>query len=184
MTSGTVTAEATSLFPRFLDLEYPEIARGEGLWLETSRGRRAGRAPRLLLQPPLHERTAGAAGRPPAAARRARDGARPLGERRLRGERDRAPARPPVPRRTRRDGAVARDIACSVVPRLDDGDPRPLGPAAPPRAVHAVPRRAPAHPALDRADGPDRRGRAGGARSAPGRPRRRGRRVLLRTGER
>ena len=40
MTSGTVTAEATSLFPRFLDLEYPEIARGEGLWLETSDGRR------------------------------------------------------------------------------------------------------------------------------------------------
>src|ERR671936_1134545 len=40
MTSGTVTAETTSLFPRFLDLEYPEIARGEGLWLETSDGRR------------------------------------------------------------------------------------------------------------------------------------------------
>ena len=40
MTSGTVTAEATSLFPRFLDLEYPEIARGQGLWLETSDGRR------------------------------------------------------------------------------------------------------------------------------------------------
>src|ERR671937_482132 len=40
MTSGTVTAEATSLFPRFLDIEYPEIARGQGLWLETSDGRR------------------------------------------------------------------------------------------------------------------------------------------------
>ena len=40
MTSGTVTAETTSLFPRFLDLEYPEIARGQGLWLETSDGRR------------------------------------------------------------------------------------------------------------------------------------------------
>ena len=40
MTSGTLTGEATSLFPRFLDLEYPEIAQGEGLWLETSDGRR------------------------------------------------------------------------------------------------------------------------------------------------
>jgi adenosylmethionine-8-amino-7-oxononanoate aminotransferase len=35
-----VTADATSVFPRFLDLAYPEVERGEGVWLTTTDGRR------------------------------------------------------------------------------------------------------------------------------------------------
>jgi len=38
--NGTVTAGETSVFPRFLDLAYPEIERGEGVWLTTTDGRR------------------------------------------------------------------------------------------------------------------------------------------------
>ena len=38
--TGTVTADETSLFPRFLDLPYPNIERGEGVWLTTTDGRR------------------------------------------------------------------------------------------------------------------------------------------------
>jgi adenosylmethionine-8-amino-7-oxononanoate aminotransferase len=38
--SGTVTADATSVFPRYLDLAYPEVDRGEGVWLTTTDGRR------------------------------------------------------------------------------------------------------------------------------------------------
>ena len=33
-----VTADATSVFPRFLDLAYPVIERGEGVWLYTADG--------------------------------------------------------------------------------------------------------------------------------------------------
>ena len=36
----TLRAEETSVFPRFLDLAYPNIERGEGVWLETVGGRR------------------------------------------------------------------------------------------------------------------------------------------------
>jgi hypothetical protein len=35
-----VTADATSVFPRFLDHAYPEVDRGEGVWLTTTDGRR------------------------------------------------------------------------------------------------------------------------------------------------
>jgi adenosylmethionine-8-amino-7-oxononanoate aminotransferase len=35
---GTVLADATSVFPRFLDLAYPVIERGEGVWLYTADG--------------------------------------------------------------------------------------------------------------------------------------------------
>jgi adenosylmethionine-8-amino-7-oxononanoate aminotransferase len=35
-----VRSDDTSLFPRLLDLEYPNIARGDGVWLETTDGRR------------------------------------------------------------------------------------------------------------------------------------------------
>jgi adenosylmethionine-8-amino-7-oxononanoate aminotransferase len=35
-----IAATETSTFPRFLDFAYPSIARGEGVWLETSDGRR------------------------------------------------------------------------------------------------------------------------------------------------
>jgi adenosylmethionine-8-amino-7-oxononanoate aminotransferase len=38
--SGTITADHTSVFPRFLDLAYPEIERGEGVWLTTTDGTR------------------------------------------------------------------------------------------------------------------------------------------------
>ena len=36
----SVTADATSVFPRFLDLAYPNIERAEGVWLTTSDGQR------------------------------------------------------------------------------------------------------------------------------------------------
>lgn len=37
---GSVTSDATNVFPRFLDLAYPNIDRGEGVWLTTTDGRR------------------------------------------------------------------------------------------------------------------------------------------------
>jgi adenosylmethionine-8-amino-7-oxononanoate aminotransferase len=37
--AGTVRSEDTSLFPRFLDLAYPNVERGEGVWLTTTDGR-------------------------------------------------------------------------------------------------------------------------------------------------
>lgn len=37
---GTIRPDETSLFPRFLDLEYPSVERGEGVWLTTTEGRR------------------------------------------------------------------------------------------------------------------------------------------------
>ena len=37
---GSVRAEGTHVFPRFLDLPYPSVERGEGLWLTTVDGRR------------------------------------------------------------------------------------------------------------------------------------------------
>jgi adenosylmethionine-8-amino-7-oxononanoate aminotransferase len=40
MASGTIRADETSVFPRFLDLAVPEIDRGEGVWLTTTDGRR------------------------------------------------------------------------------------------------------------------------------------------------
>lgn len=40
MAVATVTADHTSVFPRFLDLAYPSIARGRGVWLETADGQR------------------------------------------------------------------------------------------------------------------------------------------------
>jgi adenosylmethionine-8-amino-7-oxononanoate aminotransferase len=40
MASATVTADRTSVFPRFLDLAYPNIERGRGVWLETTSGER------------------------------------------------------------------------------------------------------------------------------------------------
>ena len=38
MITARVTAEQTSTFPRFLDLDYPNIERGEGVWLYTAKG--------------------------------------------------------------------------------------------------------------------------------------------------
>jgi adenosylmethionine-8-amino-7-oxononanoate aminotransferase len=38
MAASTVTADRTSVFPRFLDLAYPNIERGRGVWLETTGG--------------------------------------------------------------------------------------------------------------------------------------------------
>ena len=37
---GTIAADATSVFPRYLDLAYPNVERGDGLWLTTTDGRR------------------------------------------------------------------------------------------------------------------------------------------------
>ncbi|HXM73593.1 MAG TPA: aminotransferase class III-fold pyridoxal phosphate-dependent enzyme, partial [Candidatus Dormibacteraeota bacterium] len=37
---GTIRAEETNVFPRFLDLAYPNIERGKGVWLETTDGKR------------------------------------------------------------------------------------------------------------------------------------------------
>ena len=37
---GTIRSEETHLFPRLLDLAYPNIERGEGVWLSTTDGRR------------------------------------------------------------------------------------------------------------------------------------------------
>jgi adenosylmethionine-8-amino-7-oxononanoate aminotransferase len=37
---GTVRAEETNVFPRFLDLAYPNVERGKGVWLETTDGHR------------------------------------------------------------------------------------------------------------------------------------------------
>jgi adenosylmethionine-8-amino-7-oxononanoate aminotransferase len=37
---ATIRAEDTNVFPRFLDLAYPNIERGQGVWLETTDGRR------------------------------------------------------------------------------------------------------------------------------------------------
>jgi len=38
--AAAVSSDDTFLFPRLLDLEYPNIARGDGVWLETADGRR------------------------------------------------------------------------------------------------------------------------------------------------
>ena len=38
MASATITADQTKVFPRFLDLAYPSIVAGKGVWLETAAG--------------------------------------------------------------------------------------------------------------------------------------------------
>jgi adenosylmethionine-8-amino-7-oxononanoate aminotransferase len=38
--TATIRAEDTNVFPRFLDLAYPSIERGQGVWLETTSGER------------------------------------------------------------------------------------------------------------------------------------------------
>src|SRR5213593_4187892 len=40
MKAGRIAADETSTFPRFLDLLYPSIERGEGVWLHTTAGER------------------------------------------------------------------------------------------------------------------------------------------------
>jgi adenosylmethionine-8-amino-7-oxononanoate aminotransferase len=40
MATSTIRADETSVFPRFLDLAYPNIQRGHGVWLETTAGER------------------------------------------------------------------------------------------------------------------------------------------------
>ena len=37
---GTIGSDATNVFPRFLDLAYPSVEHGEGVWLTTTDGRR------------------------------------------------------------------------------------------------------------------------------------------------
>ncbi|HYU91854.1 MAG TPA: aspartate aminotransferase family protein, partial [Actinomycetota bacterium] len=36
----TIGSDDTSVFPRFLDLAYPNVERGEGVWLTTTGGER------------------------------------------------------------------------------------------------------------------------------------------------
>ena len=38
MATATITADQTKVFPRFLDLAYPSIVAGKGVWLETAAG--------------------------------------------------------------------------------------------------------------------------------------------------
>ncbi len=38
MAQATIQADQTSVFPRFLDLAYPNVVRGHGVWLETAGG--------------------------------------------------------------------------------------------------------------------------------------------------
>src|SRR5919106_6239730 len=40
MAAVVIGSEATSVFPRFLDLAYPSVERGDGVWLTTTDGRR------------------------------------------------------------------------------------------------------------------------------------------------
>src|SRR5687767_2881775 len=40
MVATAIGSEATKVFPRFLDLDYPSVERGEGVWLTTTDGRR------------------------------------------------------------------------------------------------------------------------------------------------
>ena len=40
MTTSTVAANRTHVFPRFLDLDYPNVEGGDGIWLTTTDGRR------------------------------------------------------------------------------------------------------------------------------------------------
>ena len=40
MAATVIGSEATSVFPRFLDLAYPSVERGDGIWLTTTDGRR------------------------------------------------------------------------------------------------------------------------------------------------
>ena len=39
-TAGGIASTETHVFPRFLDLDYPDVERGEGVWLTTTDGRR------------------------------------------------------------------------------------------------------------------------------------------------
>ena len=207
--SGRRTRE---VFPRFLDLPYPNVERGDGVWLTTTDGRRildacsggamvaclghgvpggrrgggrAGAGHLVLLQPPFHERAAGAARRPPAGDRGSGDGADPVRVGWLRGQRDGATARAALPRGARRCGPLAGDLARAGLPRFHDGNARPERPSHAAGAVHPVPRAPPAPRAIDVAVRPDRRGRAATTRRTP----RRGRAgddrgVLLRARER
>ena len=38
--AAAVTSDQTSVFPRFLDIDYPNVERGEGVWLTTTDGKR------------------------------------------------------------------------------------------------------------------------------------------------
>ena len=151
---GRVLRRRHGLLPRF---GRPGDRRG---------GSRAGRPALVLLQPPLHERAAGAPGGSPDRGRGAGHGPGPAGVGRVRGERDRVAARSALPRRARRHRAVAGDLAGAVLPRVHDGNAGAHRPARAPRAVHAVPRVPPPHPTLHMAHRPHRR--SGACRSSTG----------------
>src|SRR5438128_575824 len=144
-----------------------------GAWRAGDRrgGCGAGRRDLVLLQPPLHERAAGASGRPTVAGRGAGDGADPVRVRWFRGERDRPAARAAVPRGAGRDGPLAGDLARAGLPRVHDGNAGAERPPHAPGAVHPVPRGPSAPPAIDVAVRSERPGCAPAAGRPPGRSR-------------
>ena len=185
MAATAIGSDDTHVFPRFLDLDSPSIERGDGVWLTTTDGHRildacSGGAMVACLGYGVPEIVAAAAEQAerlsyfynhhftsepqerladrllevvaPAMARvRLVSGGSEANETALqlarlyhveRGDTD----------------ALARDLPGAVVPRLDDGHAGAQRPPRAPGAVHAVPRGAPAHPALDLAV-PTRRAR-------------------------
>ena len=151
VTPTGIASNDTHVFPRFLDLEYPSVERGDGVWLTTTDGRRildacSGGAMVACLGhgvPEIVDAAAEQAERisyfynhhftsepQERLADRVLEVVAPgmarvrLVSGRLRGERDGAPARPAVPRRARRHRALARDLAGAGVPRVHDGDAR------------------------------------------------------------
>ena len=163
-----VHAAESAVFHRELDRGYPLIERGEGDVAHRRRrqplpGRGRRRRDGRLARRRRGRRGRGGRPRSWASSRssttsssraRPRSGwpdelialaprvrARPLRERRRRGERDAAAARPRLPRRARRAGALERDLVRAGLPRADHGDARADGAARPPRAVPALPAR-------------------------------------------
>jgi hypothetical protein len=145
-----ITADHTSVFPRLLDLAYPDIVRGEGVWLYTSDGDEVldacsggamvtclGHGDRDIVEA-AHVQSQRISylynhhfsNEPqellaePARGRGAGDVPDQVRLRRLGGQRDGAPSRPPVPRRPWRHGTVADHLAGAVLPRRADGRPR------------------------------------------------------------
>ena len=162
----------------------PVVARGEGVWIEDTSGRRyldamsggsmaatlghgrrdivaAARAQAETLAFVHNERLTN-----PAQERLAEElvdvapggvRARPVHRERRRRERDGDPDRSQLPRRARRDRAMAGDLAGAGVPRPDAPDPRAHRPSGDARSVRALPAPAPAHPAEHLAIRPLRR---------------------------
>jgi Adenosylmethionine-8-amino-7-oxononanoate aminotransferase len=204
-----IRTDGSAVFHRSLDLAYPSIERGEGVWLTTADGRRildacSGGAMVACLGHGVAEIAAAAA----EQAERSRTSTTTTSRASRRNGSPTASwgscpgwpgcgSSPAGPRRTRRRcssrGCITSNAATPTAgarsrPRRRTTAPR-WGPRADrthggPGAVHPVPRLPPAHPAVDLADRPDRGGRPRRARppARAARPRDRG--VRLRTRDR